>query len=41
MTAEEEEKLESEKIQQLIDQGHVISGLDAKEIKLDSEEIGK
>lgn len=38
---EEETKLESEKIQQLIEQGHEISNLDAKEIKLDSEEIGK
>lgn len=32
-------KLKQEKIQQLIEQGHEISNLDAKEIKLDSEEI--
>lgn len=34
-------KLKQEKIHQLIEQGHEISNLDAKEIKLDSQEIGK
>jgi translation initiation factor 5 len=38
---EEVAKLKQEKIQKLIEQGHEISNLDAKEIKLDSEEIGK
>lgn len=33
--------MKQEMIQKLINQGHEISNLDAKEIKLQSEEIGK